>query len=263
VTGEAILAALTLPPAAAVNRRVPKSLLVEHGAPTPADRRHVHDSVESLMWVAALKPGTVGVAAFQDATREYLEIAVLSMSLRGVNIDSAAAIRLQELVHRAVPYPVILVADSSGEAGTPASGTAISAAHLRWSQGEAGRTVLEGDPTIAAWPNGSPPPAAPELDALALGRQPHTSMFTLYDGWLATITAMLAARVTGTFTAAEVPEQTLARKQALAEWDEIGREVERIRAEARRESQMARRMELNRQLKALEERREAARERMR
>ena len=76
-----LLAALDLPPVARVDRRVPKTMLYEHGAPTAADKRRISDGIEQLLWVAALKP-TTGVAEYRDEVREYLEIAVLHVTLR-------------------------------------------------------------------------------------------------------------------------------------------------------------------------------------
>ena len=103
MTGEDVITALDLPADARVERRVPKTLLVEHGAPTAADKRRINDGIERIQWVAALKPATVGVAAYRDEAREYLEIAVLRLILRA----GAKADRLAELLHRAVPYPVL------------------------------------------------------------------------------------------------------------------------------------------------------------
>jgi hypothetical protein len=97
--------ALDLPKDAQVNQRVPKKLLVEHGAPTAGDKRLINEGIEELRWRAALKPHTVGVPEYRDTEREYLEIAVLSLALR----PGAKRARLEELVHRAVPYPVFLV----------------------------------------------------------------------------------------------------------------------------------------------------------
>src|SRR5690606_11295081 len=101
------IAALDLPAAACVDRRVPKTLLVEHGARTAADRRQINEGIEQAQWVAALKPTTIGVAAYRDDAREYLEIAVLRVALR----EAARPPRLVELVHRAIPYPVLLVTE--------------------------------------------------------------------------------------------------------------------------------------------------------
>lgn len=42
--------------AARLDQRVPKTLLLEHGAPTAADKRHINEGLEQLQWVAVLKP---------------------------------------------------------------------------------------------------------------------------------------------------------------------------------------------------------------
>ena len=102
-----VVDALRLPPEARVERRVPKTLLLEHGAPTAADKRQIQDGIEEITWVAALKPATIGVPIYRDATREYLEVAALTMRLRG----RARGSRLIELVHRAIPYPVLLITE--------------------------------------------------------------------------------------------------------------------------------------------------------
>ena len=94
-----LIAALALPGSALVNRRVPKSMLVENGAPTPADKRRIRDGIEEIRWLAVLKPTTIGVAEYRDDAREYLEIAVLQVTLR----PGARADRIIELMHRAVP----------------------------------------------------------------------------------------------------------------------------------------------------------------
>ena len=128
------LAALALPADAHVDRRVPKTLLIENGAATAADKQRIRDGVEEIRWLAVLKPTTVGVAEYRDAVREYLEIAVLTLTLRA----RVRTERLTELVHRAVPYPVLLFACGRERLSV------LSLAHKRWSQAEAGRTVLDG-----------------------------------------------------------------------------------------------------------------------
>lgn len=108
-----LLSLLALPPESRVDQRVPKKLLLEQGLPTAADKRAVQEGVEELLWVAALKPETIGVPAYRDEAREYLEIAVLALSLRA----QAKVSRLVELLHRAVPYPVLLVVEQTRGAG--------------------------------------------------------------------------------------------------------------------------------------------------
>jgi hypothetical protein len=237
-----LLNALDLPTSARVDRRVPKTLLHEHGAPTAADKRQINEGIEQLVWVAALKPTTVGVTEYRDAQREVLEIAVLQLTLR----PAAKVGRLIELVHRAVPYPVLLVAEQGFTVG-------LSAAHKRWSQAEAGKTVLEGNVVSVEWHPKQDAERWPSFrDALALGKQPRSNLQALYQGWIDTLLALQAACVTGAFAVATTAEQAEHRHKALQECTRLGREIARLRTTAAKEKQIARRVDLNLELKRLE-----------
>jgi hypothetical protein len=242
-----LIAALDLPRTARVDQRVPKKLLVHH-APTAGDRRRVTEGIDEVQWIAALKPMTTGVPLFRDEVREYLEIAVLSATLR----DEAKGARIIELVHRAVPYPVVLITEQREL-------ISFSLAHKRWSQAEAGATVLEGD-LIAAdiTAQDASAPTQRFRDALALRRQPPKDMYTLYQGWMDTLAGLLAARLTGVFTIPVTPMQSAARIEALRECARLDDEIERLRAAAERERQLRRRVELNLELKRVERDRIAA-----
>ena len=132
MTFDRVIASLAIPDDARVDRRVPKKLLVEQGAPTAADKRQIQDGIEEMSWIAALKPTNIAVPAFRDDVREYLEIAVLTATLR----SNAKPTRLLELIHRAIPYPLVLLAAHGGA-------VYFSLAHKRWSQGEKGKVVIE------------------------------------------------------------------------------------------------------------------------
>ncbi len=246
------LAALALPDGALVDRRVPKSLLIENGAPTAADKRRIREGIEEIRWLAVLKPTTVGVAEYRDAAREYLEIAVLKLTFR----SGAGAGRLAELVYRAVPYPVLLIA-WQGDA------LELSLAHKRWSQNEAGKMVADGDVIAARLLDG----CADELtsafsDALALTYQPRTSLHALYQGWIDAVQALRAARVTGVFSIPTSVVEAADRAAALQEYRNLDIRIADLRAAAGKEKQIARQVEMNLELKRLRTDRDSARARL-
>jgi hypothetical protein len=248
VNAAAVIDALGLPSGARVDRRVPKTLLVEHGAPTAADKRRINEGIEEVQWVATLKPTTIGVPVLRDEVREYLEIAVLSVSLR----TEAKVERLVELIHRAVPYPVFLVA---------VQGTYItlSLAHKRWSQGAAGATVLDGEPVAATLTESEQGGMEASFhEALSLARQPQADLYRLYQGWIDTLLALLAARVTGVFVAATTPVQAATRREALRECARLDAEIVRLRSAAAKEKQVSKQVALNVELKRAEAARAAA-----
>jgi len=238
-----LIAAFDLPAAALVNQRVPKKLLVENGAPTTADRKLIQDGIEEITWVAALKPASIGVPEYRDEQRAYLELAVLLVDLR----EAGKVSRLAELIHRAIPYPVLLIlADSNG--------LILSLAHIRWAQKEADKTVLDGEPSMARLSeqiNGDASGLSDFLQALSLRSQPRADLHALYQGWLDTLTALQAAAVTGRFAKSENAEQASARRAALHRCREIDADVVRLRLAAGKEKQMARQVAINMEIKAL------------
>jgi hypothetical protein len=234
-----VIAALDMPPSARVDQRVPKRLFVENGASTVAERRKISEGIDEVFWLAALKPTTIGVPELRDDTREYLEIAVLRAEVRA----TAQTIRIAERIHRAVPYPVLLIA-TRGDALT------ISLAHKRRSQGEEGATVLDGalviaDPAAAA----SEDVGAAFISAIALVRQPRADLFALYQGWMDTVVALLASQLTSTFTVASSPAMAAARRSAIAECARLDARIAKLRIAAGREKQVARNVELNLEIK--------------
>jgi hypothetical protein len=242
------IASLGLPDGCRVDQRVPKKLLLENGAPTAADKRLIADTVEEIQWVAALKPNTIGVPDYRDESREYLEVAVLAVTLRrqseGGKAKPTNPARLAELVHRAVPYPVLLLLHSEQR-------LTLSLAHKRWAQNEAGKVVLDGGMVFMSLPEDAPSFAALNafVQAIALTHQPRSSLFALYQGWMDSAHALLAAKLTGTFKKTDGPEQAAARRHALQECARLEAEAACLRTQAGKEKQLARQVELNLVLK--------------
>ena len=242
-----VLDALALPANAKVEQRIPKKLLVEQGAPTAADKRHIQDGIEELQWVAALKPTNIAVPAYRDAEREYLEVAVLTAVFR----QNAKVARLTELIHRAVPYPVLLVA-SFHDGG--ADCIAVSAAHKRVAQNEAGKFVVDEILTTAPMTLAAVPPATTLafLGSLALSRLSIRDLFQFYQGWMNGIVGFAAARITGRFSLPESPEQTYRMRESVAQHSQIFNELAALRTQAVKEKQLNRLVELNTKIKRLE-----------
>ena len=249
MTVENLLVALNLPASCRVDQRVPKKMLIENGAPTAADKRLLNEAIEEIQWLAALKPNTVGVPDYRDEEREYLEVAVLSITAKPVHTT-----RLAELVHRAVPYPLLLLL------ATP-QGLFLSMAHKRWAQNEAGKVVLDGEiATIAT--AGDLSPMHPFMQSLGLARQPQATLMTLYQGWLDCLSALQAARYTGTFKTVDDPAQAAVRRAALRECQRLEQEAARLRTQAAKEKQMAKQVDLNLSLKRVQAELTAAREQL-
>lgn len=236
MTMDDLIQALGLPESTRVYQRVPKKMLAEHGAATATDKRQIQDGVDEITWLAALKPHLIGVPAFEDEQRQYVELAVLGLTLKA----GAKPGRLVELLHRAVPYPVMLLTASD-------AGLSLSLAHLRTSQNEADKTVLDGELLAVTVPASMPGGDALEEfgSALALSRQPQAHLYALYQGWLDTVDALDIARETGEFQPSLTRAQAAERHAAWQRWQAAQVRLTQLSAQATQERQLSRRVELN------------------
>ena len=262
LSSEQLISALRLPAEATVGQRVPKKVLAENlasrGSATSSDRKLLQEQIDEVTWVAALKPTNSGIPIYQDEVRSYLELAVLNARLReGSQLDpntakvSPSVARLAELIHRAIPYPVLLILDDGAR-------LYLSLVHIRWAQKEADKAVLDGDLIQGVFVyNGSNSASVVGADtviafieAMDLSKQPRTDLLTLYQGWMDTLSAWQAAAVTGRFECVS-PQQATALRAALRRCHELDAQINSLRAAASKEKQMARQVAANLEIKAL------------
>lgn len=195
------------------------------------------------------RAGTPGprAAGDGDASPAVIELAVVSATLRP-EVRAAQAQRLQQLIHRAIPYPVLLLCAGSGDHVN------LSLAHKRASQAEAGKLVVQSQHDSGEF--GAAAPAAVErefLASLAVHRLPRADLAALYQGVIDCVTALQAARITGRYHAPAEGRaaQAEAQRDALAEWRRLGAEIAAASGAAAKERQLARRVELNLRLQRL------------
>jgi hypothetical protein len=213
-------------------------------------------TAESAIPQAALEPTTIGVPEYRDEIREYLEIAILVADLR----LTARSARLTALIHRAIPYPVVLVVSHGGS-------VSLSLAHERLSLNEATATVVDGAVISSSSLAG---PTEVELDemsksfleSISLNVQPRAHLCAVYQGWINRVEALLAARISGRFAVAASLDAAAQRRTALAEYDRIQKEIVGLRSRAMKESQINRRVDLNLSIRRLEGELAALKERL-
>lgn len=238
-----ILSALELPVHDRVDQRVPKKLLQDSAAVASGDKTLLQNSIEEVNWVAVLKPASVGAPEYRDGEREYVEIAVVHVRLR----QEARAPRIAELVHRAIPYPVVLVLELD-------VGSLISVAHKRWAQNDPTKMVLDEGPTDA-WLDSHAEEAVPVVDAflasLSMRTRSRTHLKDMYQGWLNAVNALQTARITGRFVLPASREDAQDQRDLLQRCRDIDVKLTGLRAAALKEKQVPRQVDLNLEIKAL------------
>jgi hypothetical protein len=228
-----------------VQQRVPKKLLIDNGAITAGDKRVITDGIDEIQWLASLKPSTVGVPTFVDASeppaREYLEVAVVSVQLRA----GAKAHRIAELVHRSIPYPLMLILEQPGT-------LTLSVGHIRWAQNEAEKVILDGMPYNVRIDGSMPAVAVNSLmQALALTLLPRSDLFALVQGLIDVLTGFHDSLLTGCPSAAPTRERAAAQRLTLQRCIDLDSQIAQLRGAAVKEKQLPRQVMLNLEIKRL------------
>jgi Domain of unknown function (DUF4391) len=232
MTPEALIAAFALP-AGPPPRRVPKASLSDH-APTAADRRLIDKALARLDWVAGLTPATIGVPAGEAEGLTIDTINLLSATTRGAP-NGIMPPRLAEIIHRAIPKPVILI--HTDESGSTAS---LSLAPKRAAEREAARVVTTEVHDSAPLTDAD----AEFVATLALSGLPTRDLAALYAGLIERMEALAAARIAGrAFRLAASVQEAAKWRDAMRECCALNAEIAAMSAAIQKEQQLARRVE--------------------
>lgn len=233
---------LGLPEASLLDKRIFKRMVLEHGQLTSADKKTLSDDVGKLTWKYTLKASTVQVLPYEDAEREYLEVAIVEAVLS----NRSRSPRIAEMIQRAIPYPVLLVM-------VEGNGFCVSVAHKRFSRAEKGSIVAE-DFLQSPWIE-QPLACVDETfcEALALRNLSQVDFYALYGGMVSVVLARSCAELTGTFVL-DVGQPEQDRRRRLERCREMEREISSLRVAIPKENQFAEKVQLNTRIKELKAR---------
>lgn len=219
------LKSLALPRAAYRDERIPKKLLLEQGLPTRADRTAVQQGIAELRWHCAIQPAVCGVPAYSDSVCAYEEIHVLLLRLQ----TAAPSGRLVELLHRAMPYPLLVFVEQNSQ-------YALSLANKRWARNDSSAWVLDGTVLTVALPENEL--TAAFRSSLGLQAQRRTQMQELYQSWWNCLECLDQAEFTVGYTLARSPAEQLERRACVARLRTLRTEIATLRQTARKQNQL-------------------------
>ena len=233
---------MAIPEACQLGKRVFKKLFHENAKLGVTDKKAFREDIDTITWQYTLKPSTIPIQVYEDKHREYLEVAVLQVNLKTLRRTS----RIAEIVHRAIPYPLVIVFVLEPVC-------ALSVAHKRFSQAEKGAIVAE-DFIITDWIDLSAPTAIQKhfFASLAVSTLPHTHFFAFYSALVDRLVALDCARLTGEYRLESTAAKRTARSKRLAACHELEIRIAECKAAIKKETQFNRQVELNTKMKDLE-----------
>lgn len=236
---------LGLPEKALLQARIYKKQLLENADLTISDRKWINDDIETIDWRYTLKPATVAIPKHEDAEREYIEIALLHITLKA-NIHVK---RLSEVVQRAIPYPLIVVFEHDNKLW-------VSLADKRISRADSSKLTVE-QFFETGWLNVSlvnqTETYAHFLDSLRFNQLALQDLYAFYQSIITRFNALEAAKHTGKFTLTVDVEADKLRQEHLQTLKQLELQLISLKAQVRNETQFNRKLEGNVQIKQLKQ----------
>lgn len=234
---------LALPDSCYLGKKVYKKLILEHGECAARDKKSIRDDIDSISWLYTLKPSTIQIPAYQDESCEYLEIAILEVILK----KQLSPRRLAEIIHRSIPYPLLLLFRVD-----PCF--AISTAPKRFSQAEKGAVVAD-DFYTTHWIDTTDVSMVEEsfLNSMSTKKLPDNHLLDFYYAWIQRIVALDCARLTGVFRLESDLDEINARREKLKQCHALETQIIELRSKLHKEQQFAVKVDLNTRIKRLEQ----------
>jgi len=236
---------LGLPSEVLVSQKIPKKTLMEVAAGGRGGRKLVQDLVSELRWVASLQPSNIGLPGIKDDPNSTNEIEVIWGRLRSEPPRPSMLSDLTGLIHRSIPYPIIL-AMTGGDGWVELSTTVP----IGIESGETDRASQD-RPFIVRLEEGAMSRSEAEsgLSALRLGQLPRISITDLHIGWFERLLSFAIGKRTGVPGLSKSNHETRARFEALSMCGELEAEIEGLRSKAKKAKQIRTRSDLNLELK--------------
>lgn len=226
------------PSACRVDQRIAKALFADNGPLTPADRRTFRNEIAEIICSYILDENHgIMLTPYSDEEHDYTCLAQVDVSLK----KPGKAVRVAELCHRAMPYPLILVLHD-GES------LMFSMAEKRFSRDGKEQIVLE-RVVNTDWMSESQ--LADFRKAADFSNSRELGFRDLYLHYMELLDVQRCAAITGVFREEGLsPEE---RRRLLQDLHQLELKLAEIKAAANKETELSRQVDLNIQAKQIEQ----------
>jgi len=100
----------SFPKKCVVNKKIFKKTFYDNADIAKTAHKLIRDEVEDMFWLYNLTPKTINVSSYTDDEYQYQEIQIISAKLK----SQKTANKILSVLQGAMPYPVVIIAESNG-----------------------------------------------------------------------------------------------------------------------------------------------------
>ena len=224
---------LNIPDSCFIGNTIYKKLFYENADLSASDKSLFTDTISKVTWLCCLKPETINIPAYKDEVRDYPEIEVIEVLLH----KDYKLKRIAEIIMRTIPYPMLLIFKLEDK-------RQFYVAHQRTNQSDSSKNTIEEFIATGWLTSGSA-----LFDKLNIKQMRFINFYTLYSDIVDAISIYRLSTIMPTddnITGTEARELS-------TKIEDIEQEITSLRAKLKKETQFNRKMELNIEIKRLEQ----------
>lgn len=224
---------LKIPDSCFIDNTIYKKLFYENADLSTSDKSLFTDTISKITWLYCLKSETINIAAYKDEVRDYPEVEVIEVL---VHKDYKLK-RIAEIIMRTIPYTMVLIFKLEAK-------RKLYVAHQRTNQNDSSKNTIE-EFIATDWLESD----SALFAKLDIKQMRFANFYALYSDIVDTISIYNLSAIMPTddnITGADARELS-------AQIENIEQEITSLRARLKKESQFNRRMELNIEIKRLEQ----------
>ena len=239
---------MMVPESCGLHKRIFKKHFYENGKLNATDKKAFGEDISNIEWRYTLKPSTINIPRFEDDKHEYLEIAILQIELN----SRMRAGRIAQVVQKTIPYPLIIIFVCDNQ-------IALNIAEKRINRADSNKivTVTFND---TDWIDlGAPNPWQKEfLKDFCIKNFSYRDLYAFYQDALKRIIGLNCAELSERYTLGSGNGLlTEDRARGLKEVEKLQQEQVEIRNKLQKEKNMGTKVQLNTQMKKVNDRIEA------
>lgn len=233
---------LAIPESCQLDQRIFKKLFYENTKLNSADKKAFIEDIEDIQWRYTLKPETINIPAFINTEREYSEIAIIQVNLKN-NIRYQ---RIAQVIQKAIPYPVLLVFVHQQQCVLSVTDKVIN-------QVDQDKIKLNNN-YQTDWIDLESPNEIEQqfLSSCSIKQFSYQDYYAFYQDLIARIIALQSAKLSGYYQLDNIDllEQ---RTELLNAIHQAQQEIQALKNELKKETQFNRQVNLNMQIKELQQ----------
>ncbi len=236
---------LAIPDRCYIGKRVYKKLIFNNVHLSKSEQQRFSEQVDHIELLYNLTPDTLNIPSYSDSQREYLEIEVLQINVKGESVTDRQRGKLADIIQRAIPYPLLLIFVCDHQ-------IAIHMAYKRINLADSSRLTLERS-FDTGWLNLKQPDTCQQdfLADFALTHCRFHNLYQCYQDLVQRVIALNCAQFTGQYR--NTPLVDGDRQEQLDQLHLHQQTLAQLRTDLKKETRFNHKVELNMQIKKLDQ----------